>query len=342
MKIIVHIGAGKTGTSSIQETLKKNQDKLNALGFHYMGLILEHASVKKYSWQNFPAGNFAVLDDKTAYNEALDIINSTIKGMSAKGIHTLIWSNESFLAHSQKIIPILKTLEKDNEIEIIAYVRKHESWIRSAYTQWGIKHKTYKGRIKSFKEWYTPNRVAFYKSLKPYLENFQSKVFVKNMGAQKNLVKSFLDLCKINDESINILKSNESPSNEELLLMALYNNQFDGVLLPTRFEQQVLRPIVKHSTMPLRTPTEYFDSLMPTNEDIAQINKDAKEDRDSLNTVLESLGEEKFTDDSVNKKTIEINDGKLLMLLSQIVLSQSLEINKLKKKINEITEKIES
>lgn len=336
MKIIVHIGAGKTGTSSIQVSLRENQDILNAQGYHYMGLILEHASIKKYPWQNFPAGNFAALDNDTSYTQALDIFGTTIKEMDAKGIHTLIWSNESFLGNNDKIIPILKTLEKDHEVEIVVYLRKHEAWIKSAYIQWGIKHKTYRGKIKSFKDWFTPDKVSFYTLLEPYLESFPNKVHIKNMGAQKNLVKSFLEVCNIKDEGVEIVKSNESPSNEELLLRALFNNSFQNTMLPKHFDQHILNSIRKNKASLSKTPTEYLKLLMPTDEDIKLINETVKNDRSLINGLFESQGEESFSEDTVKQKTLKIQDDKLLMLLTQIVLNQSLEIDKLKQEVREI------
>lgn len=329
MKIIVHVGAGKTGTSSIQKTLKDNQSTLNMLGFHYMGLVLEEVHIKKYNWQKLPASTFGALDDKTTYREALDIINNTISEMSAKGIHTLIWSNESFLVRNGKIIPILQTLANDNEIEIIAYVRKHESWIRSAYIQWGIKHKGYRGKLRNFQNWYTPGRVHFHESLKPWIDNFQSKVFVKNMGAQANLVKSFLEFCKIKDDDIDILKSNESPSNEELILRALYNNNFNNPISPNLFDRQIL---LDSSS---QTPKQFLDSLMPTEEDMDRVSRESDEDRKLLNSLLESQGEKKFSEENIKQKVLEVEDGKLLMFLSRIVMRQSIELDKLKQEVRE-------
>ena len=118
MKIIIHIGAGKTGTSSIQMTLKENQQELHKLGFHYMGLVFEHATTKKFAWQNQHAVNLFAMDNARACNEVLEVIDGTIEQLSKKGIHTIIWSNESLLKQSSKTIPILQTLKKNTTYKL--------------------------------------------------------------------------------------------------------------------------------------------------------------------------------------------------------------------------------
>lgn len=339
MKIIVHIGPGKTGTSSIQSSLKENQKILNSIGFHNLGSVLEHAVVEKYSWQNLPIGNFKLLDSTTAYNEILQVFDATIKELSQKGVHTLIWSNASLLKSSKKIIPILQTLQKEHSVEIIAYVRKHEAWIRSAYVQWGIKHKTYNGKVKTFKEWYTPKKVAFYDELQNYVEAFPQKFMLKNMDAQKNLVGSFLDFCKIEDDAFKILKSNESPNDEEILLRALYNNHFQEAVLPWTFTKRFLKAKNQQSNVKWQTPQHYIESLLPSSEDIEQVHKDVSADREALNKILLQFNEEPIVSDTLEPKNVKIDNGKLLLFLTEKVIEQSFEINRLTCKVNEILEK---
>ena len=53
MRWIFHIGAGKTGTSSLQFTLRDSRPALAAAGVWYLGLMLEHAPVRHFEWQVF-------------------------------------------------------------------------------------------------------------------------------------------------------------------------------------------------------------------------------------------------------------------------------------------------
>ena len=338
MKIFVHIGAGKTGTSSMQLTLKENQSILNSMGIHYLGMILEHASIKRYSWQNYPAGNFNLLDNSVAFDQVLEIFNETTNELSKKGIHTLIWINESFLADRKKMIPILQFLQKEHDVEVIAYLRKHETWIRSAYVQWGIKHKVYSGKVKSFKEWYTPNRVCFYNQIKCYLDAFPKNLMLKNMEAQENLVESFLDYCKIEDKNIKIIKYNESPTDEELLLRAVYNNFIQDPALPFRFDEEFLKSKGQDGIGDWHTPRYFLESLLPSSEDIEQVHKDVSADREALNKLLSNCNEKSFVSAPVEPKNVEVDSEKLLLFLINKVIDQSFQIDDLRKKITDMIE----
>lgn len=97
-RLTVHVGAGKTGTSSIQATLLSNQSELNEQGIHYMGLMLEQAPLKKYLWQKQrDTEAFSELDGETRRQQALEVIRNSVKKFQDKGISHAIWSNESFL-----------------------------------------------------------------------------------------------------------------------------------------------------------------------------------------------------------------------------------------------------
>ena len=56
IELILHIGAGKTGTSSIQETLRNNSLALNDQHVKYLGLMLEFAE-HKYDYSKLPKKN---------------------------------------------------------------------------------------------------------------------------------------------------------------------------------------------------------------------------------------------------------------------------------------------
>ena len=139
-RLTVHVGAGKTGTSSIQKTLLSNQSELNEQGIHYMGLMLEQAPLKKYLWQKQRGTEaFSELEGETRRQQALEVIRNSVKKFQDKGISHAIWSNESFLKRPNMVMDILRQLRSDGvDIEIIAYVRRHDAWMKSAYIQWGL------------------------------------------------------------------------------------------------------------------------------------------------------------------------------------------------------------
>src|SRR5690606_15692465 len=97
MRIIFHIGMGKTGTSSIQRSLRKADDRLIKVGVKYLGLMLEHSPIKLYGWQNGAAtAKFSTLDPIEAGKQVEEILTKTARHFEQAGVHTLIWSNEWF------------------------------------------------------------------------------------------------------------------------------------------------------------------------------------------------------------------------------------------------------
>lgn len=46
-ELILHIGAGKTGSTSVQFTLQRSREQLAAQGLGYLGLMLEEAEAAR-------------------------------------------------------------------------------------------------------------------------------------------------------------------------------------------------------------------------------------------------------------------------------------------------------
>lgn len=78
--LVVHIGAGKTGTSSIQAALKENGKLLEQHKIKYLGMLLEFAH-KQYPWQ-YPEGSVDLLKLPVGRQkrEVLEILKKEIDG----------------------------------------------------------------------------------------------------------------------------------------------------------------------------------------------------------------------------------------------------------------------
>lgn len=331
MRLILHIGAGKTGTSSIQTTLRKNQELLNKQGFKFLGLMCEFAYKKEYIWQKSSQSQvFHKLDIKEAITQTLDILENEFNEAKKRDINSLIWSNESFFDQNQTIIEIAKELKNRNiEIEIIAYIREYNSWIQSAYFQWGIKHKTYKNKILPFSIWSKrKHNISFAKQIKQYSLIFNKKVTIRNFETKKDVVEDFLGLLNINQKDFKVIQTNEKLTNEELFLRAMFNDYIEDKALPTIFEETLLK--IKNNL----TPKEYLSSLFADKNNLEEINIKVKEDREELNNLLLKQNEKALLEKDIKLKDSNINNEKLLMHLTQIVIEQSLKIKELEKRID--------
>ncbi|MEA2048162.1 MAG: hypothetical protein U9O64_06895 [Campylobacterota bacterium] len=334
MKLIFHIGAGKTGSTSIQRTLRENDALLKERGVWYLGLMLERVDTKLYEWQKTSSvvPEFHRLSDEEAQKQILDVLRPIIEEAKAKKIDTLIWSNESFLGGKHNFTGALQQLQKESvEVEILIYVREYGSWARSAYVQWGIKHKTYKGKLQTFKEWSKRHTPSFNKEIKNLLGIMPETVNVRNMSAVKDVVFDFFDFAKINSDSIKIFRDNDSPKNEELLFRALFNSKYNEEVLPVRFENIIGRNI-SFST----TPQMYLESLLPSQTDLEEVVINTFDDQNAINKLLEIEGQDQLKGIRASIKSNEINNDKMLLALADIVMQQSRRIDKLERLLQNI------
>lgn len=334
MKLIFHIGAGKTGSTSIQRTLAENYALLKDRGVWYLGLMLERVDTKLYEWQKTSSvvPEFHRLTNYECKKQLLDVLRPIIREAKAKTIDTLIWSNESFLGGNHNFHGALQELQKEGvEVEILIYVREYASWARSAYLQWGIKHKTYKGDLQTFKEWSKRHTPSFGKEIINLLEIMPEAVNVRNMSAVEDVVLDFFDFVKINSDSIKIFRDNDSPKNEELLFRALFNSKYNEEVLPIRFENIIGRNISFSAT-----PQMYLESLLPSETDLEEILINTFDDQNTINKILESQGQDLLKGINASVKSNEINNDEFLLALADIVMQQSRRIDSLEKQLTEI------
>lgn len=140
MKLIAHVGLGKTGTSAIQHALKAE------LG--YLGYWLpchEHLNTSEM---------FAWLKSDQHSSKALEMHETFSRFAKEVDTDTLIWSNES-ICNSTNMLESFRFL-RDNyawDVDIIIYIRNPAKWLVSAFEQWGIYDKILPGKITGFKSW---------------------------------------------------------------------------------------------------------------------------------------------------------------------------------------------
>ena len=328
INFILHIGAPKTGTSSIQETLRTNKKVLSEQNIKYLGLLLEEAYEKKYKWQNqsmlFEFNQPDNINIKK--NELYDILSSTIKEANKKQVTTLILSNESFFMKRDVVFPVLKELESENKInlKVILFVRDYIKWSKSAYLQWGIKHKIQLGKVENYDSWKGQKVIYFYKEISEIQNKYAISLIVKNIESINDIVDSFLNICQIDINNIKKARLNDTPSNEEMFLRALYNNKFNEILLPSFFEKNIKKYINMDEDI-----SSYMNNLMPSKVSLENIQELTKEDNEKLNDLLVAQGEEVISPQKILEQNMEINTSKILRGLADLVLSQSIKINKL-------------
>lgn len=333
LRFIFHIGAGKTGTSSIQFTLRHGAPLLHRHGVWYLGLVMEHAPVRRFPWQ-VPGGTdaFHALSQEEGERQLEAVLQATVAAAREQGVHTLVWSSESFFDRYDKALPPLQRLaEQGIEVTILAYVRRHDAWARSAYAQWAIKHKTNTGPVLPFSEWVARRRPAFAPTLQAYEAAFPGRVRVRNLDAAGDAVDDFLNATGLDGMALQPIRENVTPDDTELLARALFNDGVKEKAFPMLFDRLVGR----HTRFDA-TPAGWLETLVPTREQLAQVHADAAEDRAVVDGFLDREGQALLPQSLASAREPAIDESRLLMAMSRLVMLQARRIENLEGRLKKL------
>lgn len=333
--LIVHIGAGKTGSSSIQKTLSANHAPLKSKGFAYIGLMGEEAPHKSYPWQKAGGWPDLLANGRLQAQQQLQkMLTQTILSLSESGYAGAIWSNESIFGNDDLVIPVLKELEKLGvRVKIIVYIRRHDAWIRSAYLQWGIKHKTYNGPVKPFAEWRKTQRLNFSGGLKPWLDMKWEDVAVRNFDTCGDVVLDFLRYYSLQGSDIIVRRENETPNATALALWAIYNSQIKEKVLPIQ-----LQKLLNQAGLLGKAPvTCDFSELLPKPEDIEAIKEEAATDRQRINEVFRAFSQPEMETTPLAAKEMVVTQNHINAALLLMIKKQHDQITVLTKRVAELT-----
>jgi hypothetical protein len=143
VRLILHIGTHKTGTSALQESLRRNEQVLFAKGIYYA----RGARAKN-------ANGLARLIAKRRIAEAQDFIKRHLREAKSHGAHTLVLSAESFyamtlffskfnghkyesywLSEAENIRSLKHLLPAEFETEVVVFFRRQDCFLESLYRQ---------------------------------------------------------------------------------------------------------------------------------------------------------------------------------------------------------------
>ncbi|MBK7168682.1 MAG: sulfotransferase [Gammaproteobacteria bacterium] len=280
LRLVFHLGPGKTGTTAIQSALRARRDALLGQGCWYLGMMLEHAPVQRYHWQKITGTpEFVALDKQLANAQLLEVFRASLPAIREAGCHTIVWSNEWFLQRTGFVIDTVSALaESGLEVQIVSYVRRHDAWARSAYIQWGIKDKRYPGKTRPFAQWLKYEAMAFAAQLAPWIERFPERCAVRNFDAIADVVADFQQLTGLDGAGLESVRVNEAPSAEELLLRVLENDRAAG-----------------RGAAPAALTT-VLEKLLPGAEELAAVRAHMATDRAALNRILADCGQPPLDD----------------------------------------------
>lgn len=334
-RLILHVGAGKTGSSSIQETLRINHELLKARGIWYLGMMFEHSPVKRYPWQ-IPSGFEALvkLKNDEITDQLVDVLESTLSEIKLRGGHTAILSNESLFHHHRE--PLFKAIEilhdKGWEIEAVAYVRRQDAWAKSAYIQWGLKHKIFEGELLPFAQW--SNQLSdrysqFSQNLHAWMQFEWLKCHVRNADYVGDVVKDFFTLLGLTLDEFSVQRANMQPCSEELLLRALFNSMFSGSVPPERFDRLLGAKDINYKC----SASTFLNACLPTQEDLNKYQENNAADIEEVNRILEKSGQPRLDITPKNLSSSEADLGKVVAALFAMLVYQAQRVEHIESKM---------
>lgn len=336
--LVVHIGTGKTGSTAIQGYLKRRKDDFVAKGVQYWGLNLEHsATEQRYCWQQ-PSGIGLLqrMSAELAKEELSNTLEEALSQLEAGGV--AIWSNESIYEMPNVYIPILQEIASKGKCKIIpiAYARNMRSYIISAYKQWGIKHKTYPGRILGFADWVKANHdfLSYGKKLNEWDQAFSGMARIFNYDSIGDVLLHFvtqLPNCESLVPQCGEGKENTTPDWHQLAFHALYSNQFSEPVLPDKISSLLRRYNLDTKQFQMVS----FSSLCPSANELEFAELLLQDDIIAINQIMENHGQDPlhFRQDqgSNNSPTEQEVTRGILSLLLGIIIHQEERIDGLER-----------
>lgn len=237
MKLILHIGMGKTGTSSIQTALRTGTEELKAQKVHYLGMWFD--AIDPAYRGHAGLVEFMALDDAAKQNAAQLFLAHLQRQAEITGADTFIISNEGIFGNVHRITPFLRALQHHLDLSVIAYIRNPYKWLPSAFTQWGLFHKQQTGPLQTFRE-RAKVLIEQYAAMPDWIENYGDQLIVRKHDTSVDVVQNFSEACGI---SIQPPKVRELERSEpvEIMLRAAFNGRHEQEVLPARFERVVAR-----------------------------------------------------------------------------------------------------
>lgn len=212
-KIYLHIGFGKTGTTSIQKMLHAGRANLLK-----QDILYPNTGILQYGHHNL-----AVLGQENMDRNIETLFKTLIKEIEDTEAQRIILSSENFIFMKPSYIQMISNFLRDFDVQILIYIRKQSSLIESTYMEWLKTGKPYQNSINKFYNLHKQSFDFMYK-IKPWIQIFEKKNIIARLFDKKiignDVCLDFLYLLNIKQLDIGDY-SNQSLSTRFLELLYL-------------------------------------------------------------------------------------------------------------------------
>lgn len=241
MKLVVHVGMGKTGTSALQYFLDSEEKELRRNGIVYVGTRLQNAIKDTPIYHQGDVNRVSLLE------RGLSLLEKNLS-RGAGSIKSVVWSNEAFsMGYNPRevvrcLIDFVDSSEIFTSIKFLLVLRRQDEWVESAYKQWAMKHKTNHGRRIMTPDEFVDNNIRLldYNRVVDdwmYDEGFLDVVSYDDVMKQGGMINFFCERFSIDyKKSFDGYKNvHESLGVSLSKMVSLYNRGFEEEVLPSAF-----------------------------------------------------------------------------------------------------------
>jgi len=231
-KLYIHIGAGKCGSSAIQQFLRWNTPTLTESGILIPSTELSFDG-NEFCNQTWFFQHLLKREPREAWSVVQKRLKTLKDHMEKSGLHTVIISAEN-LCNPAGFEKLFFECDDFFDVKIVFYIRRQDDFLLSAWQQWGLKISD------SFDTWMSknPNKCLWgdwHHYLLPWEEMFGRENVVLRRYARNKLiggdvVKDFFVSCGLSSEGITIDKPLANRSLNDIITCLAYdaNDLFTG------------------------------------------------------------------------------------------------------------------
>lgn len=334
MKLVMHIGMGKTGTSSIQRALATDQQRLADQRVAYLGMwfdMIDPAYTGLMGHRRFMTG-----DAEEMRRHARALQEFLARRATDEGIETFVFSNEAIFTSVNTMAPFVEALREGLDVQLVAYLRDPHAWLPSAYTQWGIRHKANEGPITPFAE-RARTLIQAYESIRGWVADFPDVLAVRRFETGTDVVADFSAAVgiRLDPPERRVLERDEPV---ETLLRAAFNSRYPGEVLPDRFNRVVINTD--------RTAVPTLRELADLSLGHDGIDDVVREKQDLFEFVRDALGLDLLGGGSASagaeSADVAVLQSRLVDFLLQITLDQARRIHRLEQAVEELRVRVDA
>jgi hypothetical protein len=298
LDLVLHIGSGKTGTSSIQSFMNRNRARLAELGYLYplspgrkrhtrLGLFIQpdHALDSRPSWsrEDFPSPN--------AFREEFQ--RQLFSEINESGLSKVVFSDEALYGCGDEPLRRLRQFVDPiaRSVRLVVYLRRQDDHMVSRYQQ-VVKVGETRTLVERTRVLDLAGTYDYYARLSAWKQRLEPGEFVvrrfeRDRFVEGSLYQDFLDAVGIDvraDDLTPILRANESldaDSVEFLRILNIFRLENDTASTLPPYNRPFMPVLERAATGPTLTmPASFLDEFM------------AQWDESSRRVAVEMLGDE--------------------------------------------------